>query len=178
MKTIHDLLATPELPDLGPGPRAGVQSEASLTRSLAELFRGTKFSSERQNLLTALVLLWHDHLDPAHSLAQAIPGPDGAFVHGIMHRREPDYGNAAYWFQRVGRHGAFPVLAANVKALLETSKETGLLAKLLPRGQWDAFAFINACEQAASSPSSSQQQHVLRDLQRLETETLLDWFQR
>src|SRR5262245_3566808 len=91
---VKALLASPELPGLGPGPRQGIRSRAELESALTNIFAGSTVSSERQELVRALVLLWHDHLDAAHTIAQDIENRDGSFVHGIMHRREPDYGNA------------------------------------------------------------------------------------
>src|SRR6188508_1192336 len=109
---IFNLLETAQLPELGPGPRAGVRGGRELREAVAEALNGT--NGERAELITALVLLWHDHLDAAHTIAQDLANSDGAFVHGIMHRREPDYSNAAYWFRRVGDHPAFPALADQV----------------------------------------------------------------
>src|SRR2546426_713043 len=111
LQEIEKLLEAAELPELGPGPRAGVLSEGAVNRGLAELIGGRKLPMEKQELIRALVLLWHDNLEAAHRIAQEIENADGAFVHGIMHRREPDYGNAAYWFRRVGKHGAFSEIA-------------------------------------------------------------------
>lgn len=51
--------------------------------------------------------LWHD----AHEVAQSINSPEGSYWHAILHRLEPDPGNAAYWFRRVGAHPIFPALA-------------------------------------------------------------------
>src|SRR5881392_372296 len=127
---LHRLIETPTLPELGPDARSGAESAASLNRKLDAILRESKARSEDRQLIRALVLLWHDHLDAAHTLAQDVEGPDGAFVHGIMHRREPDYGNAAYWFRRVGQHPAFSEIANRASALLEARGERELLKKL------------------------------------------------
>jgi hypothetical protein len=172
---IEKVLETPELPELGSGPRAGVQSEAALNRTMDGLLAETKLKQEKQQLIRALVLLWHDHLEAAHGIAQEIENADGAFVHGIMHRREPDYGNAAYWFRRVGRHPAFPEIGKRTSALLEEG-ERELLQKLIPRGEWDAFAFIDACEKCAGKGGSETRKQILKEVQEVETRALLDWF--
>ena len=51
-------------------------------------------------------LLWQDaagHWDTAHELAQSDEGPDGAWVHAYLHRKEGDIGNAGYWYRRAGQ---------------------------------------------------------------------------
>ncbi len=172
------LLTTPELPDLGPGPRPGVQPQAALEGELNKLFQGADLSETNRQLVRALILLWHDHLEPAHVLAQNIENADGAFVHGIMHRREPDYGNAKYWFRRVGKHPAFPEIARRVGGLLASTSAPELRDELLAKGEWDALAFIDACERAADRPATGHAQELLRQIQAIETETLLERFCR
>jgi hypothetical protein len=167
-------LSTPELPDLGPGPRSGVKSQDELESQLKPLLVGSTLSDERRQLLRALILLWHDHLDASHEISQSIDDPDGAFVHGIMHRREPDFSNAAYWFRRVGSHPAFTTMANQVTALLKPSHDQTLGARLVRGMNWDPFAFIHACEEA--SGKGAPQQQLLRQIQRIETETLLNLF--
>jgi len=39
----------------------------------------------------------------AHESAQTDEGPDGAWVHAYLHRKEGDASNAAYWYQRAGK---------------------------------------------------------------------------
>jgi len=172
---LKQLLATPELPELGPQPRANVQSEAALTAKLDSLFRETKLPPRQQPLIRSLVLLWHDHLDAAHTLAQGIENPDGSFVHALMHRREPDYFNAKYWWRRVGAHPAFPEIARRVGELLPARGAAELAVKLLPGGKWNPGAFVDACAQAAIG-GSPKQTEWLREVQRVETEALLDFF--
>src|SRR5262249_1072580 len=75
------------LPPLGPGPRAGVRAQAELDRELAAMPHLAALPPEQRELVRALVLLWHDHLEAAHTISQGIETADGAFVHGIRHRR-------------------------------------------------------------------------------------------
>jgi hypothetical protein len=173
-ETLRNLLMTPEPAALGPGPREGVQPEAALRREVQNALAESPLASERQQLVTALVLLWHDHLEPAHLIAQDITGPDGSFVHAIMHRREPDYGNAKYWFARVGEHPAMPVIAERVKTLPVAQPLSGLHSKLVRNGNWDAFAFVDLCEEAARKPGVSSK--ALVEIQKIETEVLLEYF--
>lgn len=171
---LKQFLSTPELPAPGPGPRADVQPLDALTRQLDEALDQAGLTGERGELIRATVLLWHDHLDAAHTIAQEIETIDGSYVHAILHRREPDYSNAKYWFRRVGQHPCFSELAKRSSALLKARGDAELEQRLVPRGQWDAFAFVDACEAAAGSPTDAARGALLREIQRLEFEILLD----
>jgi len=167
-------LSTPEPPELGPGPRTGVKSQAELEAQLLPMLADSTLSNERRQLVRALLLLWHDHLDSSHGIAQNIGNPDGAFVHGIMHRREPDFSNAAYWFRRVGRHAVFDDIAIQATTLLKASDDRALEARLVQNQIWDPFAFIEACEEATGKGAS--QVRLLREIQLVETSALLHCF--
>jgi len=172
---IRQLLATPELPALGPQPRAEALSEAELHAKLTPPLQETKLSVTQKELVRSLLLLWHDQLDASHTISQGIENADGSFVHAIMHRREPDYWNAKYWWRRVGAHPAFPEIARRVKGTLEQRRAGDLAAMLLPGGKWDACAFVDACEAAAGV---SEREALLQKIQQIETEVLLDFFLR
>ena len=175
-KDLKQLLATPEPPEVGPQARASSPPLAALNASLDEAFRETQLPPVRQQLVRSLVLLWHDHLDPSHTIAQGIENPDGSLVHAIMHRREPDYWNSKYWWRRVGKHPCFPEIARRVAEFLQMKGAQELATKLVPRGEWDAIAFVDACEAAADLPASDKRVQLLREIQRMESEVALEHF--
>ena len=176
MDELAKLMAALEAPELGPGPRSGILPETLLRRTMDQFFRRAKLPARKQQLIRALILLWHDHLDAAHVIAQDIDDPDGAFVHGIVHRREPDYGNAKYWFHRVGKHPAFPEIVSRVCALLEMKREEDLRAKLILHGEWDPFVFIDACARGSRKEPSSENRQMLREIQAIESLVLLKYW--
>jgi hypothetical protein len=67
-----------------------------------------------------LEALWHDargDWDAAHTVAQEIESPDGAWIHAYLHRKEGDAGNAAYWYKRAGKPVASTSLDAEWTAI-------------------------------------------------------------
>jgi hypothetical protein len=171
---IRELISTPEPPDLGPGPRPGVEPLAVLSGRINDALNQAALTGSRGELVRAIVLLWHDHFAAAHAIAQEIETRDGSYVHAILHRREPDYGNAKYWFHRVGRHPSFPELAARASALLKSAGDSALERQLVRHGQWEATALVDACEALAGQPADHRQVHLLREIQRAEFEVLLN----
>src|ERR1039458_6695276 len=97
----------------------------------------------------------------AQDVAQAIATAEGSYWHAIVHRQEPDAGNAAYWFRQVGAHPIFPALA----------RAAG------QEGRWDPFAFIEMCEQARRQPGSELEARA-RAIQRVEWQLLFDYCAR
>lgn len=168
------LLQTDELPSLGPQKRLSRKSILDLEKAFTVFFRSNKLPQENQQLVRALVLLWNDHLDESHRIAQEIETTDGAFVHGIMHRREPDYGNAKYWFHRVGEHPTFPTIAERAVEAAKTDADKKVLTKIvedLDEPEWDPIAFVDACERASST--SPLDKGFLQRLQEIEAQVLL-----
>jgi len=170
---LKSLIETPDLPDLGPAPRACRLPLAALNRKLDDFIQETNLSSALQPCVRSAALLWHDYLDESHAFAQNIDNADGNFLHAVMHRREPDYANAKYWFQRVGRHPSFVQIAGRAKCLLDENGKKELASRLVPHGEWDPFAFVDACEAALQPSAPAAIGQILREVQALEFDALL-----
>jgi hypothetical protein len=125
--------------------------------------------------LAAGLLQIHDFWEASHEAAQVADDLGersfSAYWHGIAHRREPDAGNAAYWFRKIGRHPLFPALHDAARALLEAHGDDRLAERLLSHGAWNPSAMIDLCTEARpGSPNEA----LARRLQRLEMQLLLD----
>ncbi|HWY78625.1 MAG TPA: hypothetical protein VN281_23625, partial [Verrucomicrobiae bacterium] len=72
-------------------------------------------------------------------------------------------------------HGAFPQISDEVSRLLESSRGSGLAKELIPKNQWDPFAFIDLCENAAGKSPSDEHVKLLREIQGIESEALLEY---
>jgi hypothetical protein len=107
--------------------------------------------------------LYFSCIDEAHEIAQDISTPEGSYWHGIVHRQEPDAGNAGYWFRQVGAHPLFPILREKAAAI---GVDFGAV--------WDPFAFIDLCEKARLHPGSIEEQRAL-EVQRAEWQLLFDY---
>jgi hypothetical protein len=120
---------------------------------------------QRERFAACRAGLWlgFDFLDESHLISQDLDTVEGSFWHGILHRREPDASNAAYWFRRVGQHPVFESLA----------REARNLGLRLRSERWDPFEFIDLCEK--SRDSASEQEQLLRQVQRREWGLLFEW---
>lgn len=96
------------------------------------------------------IWLLHNYLDQSHIISQDLHSCTGSFWHGIMHRRESDYGNAAYWFRKVGEHPVFDELVIQLNQGDADTIALGLICD----EQWDPFAFIDLCAQASDSANA------------------------
>jgi hypothetical protein len=145
--------------ELGPGhPHPAARSKlASLTDG--ELFhnRPVKNRTLARCCLAGLWLVF-DCLDASHAISQEISTVEGSYWHGIMHRREPDYGNAKYWFHRVPRHPVFESLGEAARELFAKHKTSDPYADFLEHEQsWDAPAFIDLCQAIAQKKARCEQ---------------------
>jgi hypothetical protein len=117
--------------------------------------------------------LYFGAFDRSHSIAQDIPTPEGSYWHGILHRHEPDAGNAGYWFRRVGQHPIFPALRDAAEFIVESCE-----ADFTPGERWDPFAFIEFYERARRSSAQSAAGDAVRAIALAEWQLLFDYCAR
>lgn len=170
-----DLIATDDLPDLGPGPRAGVLPAAELLTKVDAWLAERKFTSRTAKLFRAAALLWHDHHEAAHAIVQDEPSSEASLLHAILHRREPDAANACYWLRRAGSHPVYVTIAKRVITYLEGDEFKRWRELLVPGGVWDAEGFVNA---TYISNSREYTYPLFQQVQRIELECLLDYLRR
>ncbi len=120
--------------------------------------------------------LWFDYLTESHQISQRISSPSGSYWHGIMHRREPDYPNAKYWFDRVGEHPIFTPLANEATQMTCDSGALDVGEILSDDASWDSYCFVDLCRQHAGTSSDAEM--LCRRIARLEWQLLFDYCYR
>ncbi|MBI1356516.1 MAG: hypothetical protein GC160_19415 [Acidobacteria bacterium] len=149
---------------------------AALRRvTVDELFDGARVASrEFAQCVRSALFLYYSALDDSHRISQDIGSPSGSFLHGIMHRQEPDYSNAKYWFRRVGSHELFPTLRED--ALRLPLKSEVLPAAIRSAPKWDPFWFVDQVERAVAGDDLLAADLI--EIQRLEWDLLFDYSYR
>ena len=150
-----------------PMPLAGGSCAVDEARRHVESAGVRLFSGARApQAAVAGLMVYFSCMDEAHQIAQEIETAEGSYWHAIVHRREPDAGNASYWFHRVGSHAIFP-------ALRQEAAAEGL--NFGP--DWDPYAFIDFCERARKHPGSAEERGALA-VQLAEWQLLFDYCAR
>jgi hypothetical protein len=156
---VRALLNADRLPELGPGKPESATRPALAALTVATLFgNATVRNPDFAQCCLAGLWLLHDFLDESHAISQDIDTREGSYWHGLMHRREPDAGNAAYWFRRVGSHPVVIQLAEQ--------------APTLGYDYTNSFDFIAYCERVRGSGSADEV--VAKRVQRVEWDLLFE----
>ena len=115
---IDSLIEYAQPAPLGPGKPYDHETVKLGDLTVDELFREHEVQDkEWADLCLAGLLMRYNHIEAAHGLTQGADGnASAALWHAIMHRREPDAGNAKYWLQQVGEHPIYPSLLEEAKS--------------------------------------------------------------
>lgn len=162
-----DESCAPSLCDLPPGILVAVEqamlpglSHGPANQELAAALEGGhdwgSVTRLGQRLCESGLWLLAGNLDRSHGISQQIDTAEGSFWHGVMHRREGDFGNAKYWFRRVGGHPVFDQLAEQVPGIYD-----------------DPLQFIDRCSRAVGSGTAAER--TCAAAQWLEWQRLMAW---
>ena len=125
------------------------------------------------DVLRGLALLWHDHWNEAHEIAQSDEGErDHDLLHYFVHRREGDFGNAGYWLRDVEGHPCFARLAQRTEELIATDPRR---RELIAGGSWSARGFLEAVRREAKTGGTDGGDALLRRLQAEEFIAFAEW---
>ncbi len=172
--------------------RSGALALEELTPT-SVVFPHALVDREMASACCAALWLRFDFLEESHRISQSLDTPEGSFWHAAMHRREPDFFNAKYWFRRAGQHELYGPLAEEARQLVAEEltaakasdsqigrasamlKESGYandVRFLKEQDVWDPLQFVDLCELAldASPPLHT----FCRRLQQLEWQLMFD----
>lgn len=159
---VAEILADLPTAPLDAGDRIRNRCEQLEAVSDAELFIGHEIANPTmaEACRSGLLLRLND-LDASHGISQQIHSPTGSLWHGIMHRREGDFGNSKYWFRRVGNHEVYGDLIDITRSVDPAS------------AAWDPFVFVDFVERIERGEDSHRELAV--KAQHREWELLFDY---
>lgn len=171
------LISPERLNELGPGqPNRKARSQLDALSPEALVAPHAVANQSMAAACLAGLWLYQDFLDESHAISQQIETAEGSYWHGLMHRREPDFGNAKYWFRRVGRHPIGPELAQAAGELPQAAPPDPATRFLSEQADWDHFQFVDLCQAASTGRSPSAR--LCRQIQQREWQLLFDYCYR
>jgi hypothetical protein len=133
---------------------------------LDKLLGSTVTSQPMAEAVKAGLCMAFDAWEEAHVIAQDLDTVEGSYWHGIVHRREPDAGNAKYWFRQVGQHPVFEQLGS--EETREALASTTAFDFIVQLGSWEANRFIDLCMEC----ETGQRPELKAELQMLQMKEL------
>jgi hypothetical protein len=149
-----------------------------LTETVKQQLGTGQISLEHSEAAMGLIsglYLWNGNLDSSHTISQDLENKTGSYLHGILHRMEPDYSNAKYWFRMAGGHPEGEQLLQETLKLLRdsTSGNETLYQRFSPIKGWNPALLTDMVEEALQKGKFSQEVTLLERIQAIELRLLL-----
>jgi hypothetical protein len=140
----------------------------------------SQISRERSQATLGLIsglYLWNGNLDSSHTISQDLENRTGSYLHGILHRMEPDYSNAKYWFRMAGGHPDGEQLQHETLKLLQdsTSGNASLYLRFSHNKGWDPGLLTDLVEETLRKGKSAVEVTLLERIQAIELRLLLNY---
>jgi hypothetical protein len=134
--------------------------------------KSKKADDPKTLLLQSAFYICFDCFEEAHNIAQDHEGPIGNWLHAILHRREPDGGNAKYWYARVKLPDKVNqrIVEEALKLLKSVSlpELEPLQRKISKSGAWEPEDFVDLCDKFRQKDSGSLAYWTLAKIQEIE----------
>jgi hypothetical protein len=155
-----------------PGPPDGAATLLGGVAPQELISRPIKHADDARAVLSGL-WLFLDALDESHRLSQEIVSSTGSFWHAIMHRREGDFSNSKYWYNRCANHHVLRLLGAVAGSLAGDSARDRTVARALSDG-WNPNGFVDLVAAVHDKPDDPRHAIAVR-LQKAEWAGLFDY---
>jgi hypothetical protein len=156
-----------------------LEEELNLLNKQVQQQQGTgQISRERSQAALGLIsglYLWNGNLDSSHTISQDLENRTGSYLHGILHRMEPDYSNAKYWFRMAGGHPEGERLQQETLNLLldSTTGNEELYQRFSHSKGWNPALLTDQVEEALRKGKSTDEVTLLERIQAIELRLLL-----
>jgi hypothetical protein len=152
------------------------QELTGLTEMVKQQVEKGLISDERS--LAALTLisglyLWNGNMESSHTISQDLENRTGSYLHGILHRLEPDYSNAKYWFRMAGGHPDGDLLQKETLKLLQESGNEALYLRFTQKTGWNPILLTDMVEAALQTRGTEDEVLLLEQIQTIELRLLL-----
>jgi hypothetical protein len=154
------------------GPPDGAASLLGGVAPQELIARPIKHADNARAVLSGL-WLFLDALDESHRLSQEIVSTTGSFWHAIMHRREGDFSNSKYWYNRCANHHVLRLLGAVAGSLAGDSAADRTVARALSDG-WNPNGFVDLVAAVHDKPNDPRHAVAVK-LQKAEWSGLFDY---
>jgi hypothetical protein len=152
------------------------QELTGLTEMVKQQVEKGLISEERSLAALALIsglYLWNGNMESSHTISQDLENRTGSYLHGILHRLEPDYPNAKYWFRMAGGHPDGDLLQKETLKLLRESGNEALYLRFTQKTGWNPGLLTDMVE-AALQTRGTGELPLLERIQTMELRLLLE----